>query len=802
MLTLRIVKTYGFAYNFSVMKYVATLSLVCALVFLTACRPSPEKLLATANKYHENKKYKEASILYQKVIAKDKKNAEAYYREGLNLIDQGTPFEAAQYLRRAVDLNPSNSDAQSKLAEIYLTAYLTSPQRFKSLLPQIEELKTKILQQNPNSFSGLRLQAILYLANQKTDQALETFAKANQIQPNSREIVGWYAQALAGAGHADQAESLVRNTIAHDKTWGPGYDFLYVLYKRENQPQKAEAVLRDRVRSDPKSAVAILNLSNYLVSTNRFNEAEQLVKRTLDDKTTFPAAREMMGDFYARTKKYDQAIEQYKNGASEDSQHALSYNQRIVTSYALMGKRDDALKLAQTLATKNPKDTTSNEMYASLLLDSGLQSDAKKSLAELTGLVKNNPTNPVLHLDLARAYLATNDATKALAEDLEALQTEAKARAPRNSVLIPGRLIASRIYESRGQHAQALEQSDQVLKIQAGNPEARLTRDQALIGLNESDQALPDLMKLTEQFPKMNEARLALGNVYLAQKKYTQASDEYQHIWASNPPDARGFVGLQQVKMAQGKTDDAIGGMQDLVSKNPNSQTLRYELANFEANAGEAAMKSNPDHAKSLFQQATDNYKQILKTTVNSADVWIRLGILQRMLGQNEPALASFEQASNADPHSTGALVNRGMLLDAMGRKKEAGELYNKVLGVDPNNALALNNLAFLNADSGSNLDQAMTYAERAKKQAPSSVDVADTLGYVYYRKNLNAAALQIFQQNVQDQPQNPTFHFHLAMALLKRGDRQGARDEAEKALKNAPPSQQQQIHSFVNQIG
>ena len=39
-----------------------------------------------------------------------------------------------------------------------------------------------------------------------------------------------------------------------------------------------------------------------------------------------------------------------------------------------------------------------------------------------------------------------------------------------------------------------------------------------------------------------------------------------------------------------------------------------------------------------------------------------------------------------------------------------------------------------------------MTLAERAKQQVPNSPDVSDTLGYVYYQKNLNTEALQIFR--------------------------------------------------------
>src|SRR5579884_617618 len=51
------------------MKYIFAISSLAAILFSAACSQSPEKLLATANKYHDAKRYKEASILYQKVIS-------------------------------------------------------------------------------------------------------------------------------------------------------------------------------------------------------------------------------------------------------------------------------------------------------------------------------------------------------------------------------------------------------------------------------------------------------------------------------------------------------------------------------------------------------------------------------------------------------------------------------------------------------------------------------------------------------------------------------------------------------------
>ena len=125
------------------MKQVLVFVSVCALFMLTSCSQSSEKLLAAANKYHQAKKYQDASILYQKAIAKDKLNAEAYYREGLNLLDDQKVGEAVSFLRRAVDLRPSNSDAATKLAEIYLTAFQADPKKYQSLLTDVKDLTAK-----------------------------------------------------------------------------------------------------------------------------------------------------------------------------------------------------------------------------------------------------------------------------------------------------------------------------------------------------------------------------------------------------------------------------------------------------------------------------------------------------------------------------------------------------------------------------------------------------------------------------------------------------------------------------------
>jgi Flp pilus assembly protein TadD len=127
------------------------------------------------------------------------------------------------------------------------------------------------------------------------------------------------------------------------------------------------------------------------------------------------------------------------------------------------------------------------------------------------------------------------------------------------------------------------------------------------------------------------------------------------------------------------------------------------------------------------------------------------------------------------------------MMYDMEGRQPESKPLYEHVLRLQPDNAIALNNLAYQMAESGNDLDQALTMAQRAKQQRPTDNNVADTLGWIYIKKNLSDSAIGIFRDLVQKEPERATYRYHLAMALYQKGDKAQARKELEVALKSNP---------------
>jgi tetratricopeptide (TPR) repeat protein len=139
------------------------------------------------------------------------------------------------------------------------------------------------------------------------------------------------------------------------------------------------------------------------------------------------------------------------------------------------------------------------------------------------------------------------------------------------------------------------------------------------------------------------------------------------------------------------------------------------------------------------------------------------------------------------------------MVLEAAGRIKEANQVYMATIKMDPNNAISLNNLAFLMAEHGGDLDQALTLAQRAKQLLPNLPEVSDTLGAIYLQKHLNGDAVDIFKDLVTKVPTSSTYHYHLAQAYLAEGDKRQAASQLNLALKYSPePGEKSQIQELL----
>jgi tetratricopeptide (TPR) repeat protein len=64
---------------------------------------------------------------------------------------------------------------------------------------------------------------------------------------------------------------------------------------------------------------------------------------------------------------------------------------------------------------------------------------------------------------------------------------------------------------------------------------------------------------------------------------------------------------------------------------------------------------------------------------------------------------------------------------------------------------------------------------------------VDDTLGWIYYKKGLASLAIRAFEESLQKDAKNATYHYHLGLAYVKSGDTEKARQSLKQALSLNP---------------
>ena len=176
--------------------------------------------------------------------------------------------------------------------------------------------------------------------------------------------------------------------------------------------------------------------------------------------------------------------------------------------------------------------------------------------------------------------------------------------------------------------------------------------------------------------------------------------------------------------------------------------------------------------------------RKVLEVAPDQLQAYGMLGHLYLAQGKLDLAKARFEHLASRQPSSISARTMVGLILQMQGRNDEALRAYEQVLEIDPRAPVAANNLAWMYAEEGGNLDVALQLAQSARAGLPDSAEAADTLGWVYLKKGLVSLAFDPLAQAIEKSPSTGLFHYHLGVAYARSGDPARARAAIETALK------------------
>lgn len=760
-------------------------SVAFALLFMAGCSRDPEKVkvayVERGNEYFKNGKYKEASIMYKSALKKDLRYGEAYYRLGLAELRLGRYVDAVRSLRRAVELQPDNLDATSQLADMYLAIFVRDPKKNPEFGKDLEQIAEKVLSKDPKAFLGLRIKGFLAVAAGDTKTALDSFERANQVRPLSKEIIVPFIQSLAVNGRFEEGEKLAYQMLEKDKTFAAVYDWLYLQYLNQKQLDKAEKVYRMKADANPDQAFYILQLAGHHFLMRNKPEMEKALSRILSNPSSFPLGDVQVGDFYIRIRDIDSAVKHYEEGLKKNPKNSALYQKRIAETLVLRGRRGEALDLVSKIIREYPDDYEATAMRASLWLQDGSKDKVSTAISELNSVIVRQPENVVLRYNLGRAYVAKGDVEQARIQFQEAIKYRPD--------YLPARIAVAQLHMAKNEFTKALQASEEILQYDNSNMTGRMIRTGARMGLGDRPTARQELTQLLALSPDYPDALFQMGVLNYQEKRFDDAIANFERMQKVAPNDPRGLIGKTQTLQGLKRWDEAIRLLQDDLKVNPERSFYRLALANTAVEAQK-------------YDLAISEYRTLLGKNPRNFDVQIRLAEAMRRKGDVASSITEFQKARELNPNDATAFVSLALLFEGDGRPQEAKPLYEQILKLEPDNAVALNNLAFNLAEYGGDLDQALTMAQRAKAKFPHHLDIADTLGYILVKKNLSDNAITIFRDILEKDQKNPIYRYHLAVALAQKGDKTAARKEAEEALRNKPSKQDEtRIRALLSRI-
>ena len=187
------------------------------------------------------------------------------------------------------------------------------------------------------------------------------------------------------------------------------------------------------------------------------------------------------------------------------------------------------------------------------------------------------------------------------------------------------------------------------------------------------------------------------------------------------------------------------------------------------------------------FTRASKFYELLVATDKGTPEQKLRyrLGLANatRRLGDNERALAMFEQLVRENPANLDALEGKGLTLMALGKSVDASRAFSEVVEKDATRWRTLNALGILFVTKDM-IPEAMAYYTEGLKQSPDNPALLNNIGLSFAVDKQYARAIEALDQSARlskNPNQRKQIELNTAMVYGVSGDLDNARQIASK---------------------
>jgi tetratricopeptide (TPR) repeat protein len=657
--------------------------------------------------------------------------------------------EAEIEYRRVLQVDPANATAISQLGVIYYE---------QGRFPQALGLLKKATELTPDN-SDLRLKLCL------TELSLGDLRHAStnallvlQKQPGQEDALLVLAESTFSTTNVQETIQQVTKLRQQDKD-RPGYHLaLAELYLRQGQITNVEPELNQALALDANLPATRMALGYLYWMRNDTNRAD----------ATFKAGVELPPRSSRRRLKY--ADFKYKTGSVYDARKILEDITRDAPDYLpawnflaqiafAQNRLDDCSAILQKVLAKDSSNYDATLLDATVKLGKNQVLEAITELQRLAGVYTHAPA---IQLRLAQAFALNGDDAKA-----EACLRQALTLDPGSPDAI---MSLANLSMKKGDAVSAALSLESLVKRRPDLAQAHFLLAAIYASQNNLDQALAVYRRMQPLFAKSPLIPMGIATILAQQNHREEARKAFFESLALAPDFLQPLEQLVDLDLADKQPQAALDRVQKQIERRPAVPELQLLLAKI-------YLKQKDDtRAETALLKAIEMAPDLQTSYMMLAQMYMASNKTQRALDKLNGFVA---RMTNAAP----ALLQIGLIQESLTNYSAARDAYERVLTVNTNYAVALNNLAYLYCEHFNQIDKAAQLAEQAHRLYPTNYAMADTLGWILYRKADYPKALSALTQATAAAPNEPDGQCHLGLVCYALGQEGPARLAFERGL-------------------